>query len=253
MPSKAYPVTEGFYWVQNHSIPKSCVRHFIDGYQGKEFAGRVVMSTDNSSSEYQVETQPLFYFRQGERARQRVEADERRLYAAEHIEANPTVYTIVDTKAPKKERKPLTEEQREQQAAARDAANIYRELPKIVVVLGVTDHGPCDMGATAICPHCGAEGRYIYSFKCADGTTRGAMRGCLSKFPRHRFASESQRILEKALEYQKNKWQLPSWDKEIKDAIFAFADNQISEPEANERIRKAQAARDRYRQARRRR
>lgn len=152
---------------------------------------------------------------------------------------------------PKRPRAPLTEEQRQLKAEARAAGGIYNNLPKIVVVLGVTDHGPCDMGATAICPHCGAEGRYVYRFMCDDGTTRGAMRGCISKYPRHPFAEESRRILDKEQDYKLKGWQLPSWDREIKEAIFAFAEGDISEQEAEGRVRRAQEARRRHRARRR--
>lgn len=54
-------------------------------------------------------------------------------------------------------------------------------LPRIVAVLGRSDSG--EYGA-ATCPHCGAAGRYVYTFQCDDGTTRGAMAGCLKLFPR---------------------------------------------------------------------
>lgn len=152
---------------------------------------------------------------------------------------------------PKQPRQPLTDEQKRQKAEAKAAKHIYSDLPKIIIVLGVTDHGPCDGGASAICPHCGAEGRYVYVFKCADGSTRGAMKGCLAKFPRHAFAIESARILEKEQDYKKRGWSLPTWDIAIKDAIWAFADGQISESAAIARVRAAQEARQRYRQRRR--
>lgn len=151
---------------------------------------------------------------------------------------------------PKQKRALLTDEQKAAKATAK--ANIYRDLPKIVVVLGVTDYGPCDGGASAVCPHCGAEGRYVYTFRCVDGSTRGAMKGCLSKYPRHIFASESQRLLDKEADYKKQGWNLPSWDVEIKDAIFAFADGSISESDAMSRVRTAQETRRRYRERRRR-
>ncbi len=253
MPLKVYPVTDGFFLMQGRRpIPKSCVKHYIDGYQGKPFSGRVVMSTEYSSREYQVETEPLRWYRAGENARLDVDNGKRRLTPAEYITANAQDFEVVEPNAPKKERQPLSEEQRRQKAEAKAAANIYRDLPKIVVVLGVQDYGPCDMGATAICPHCGAEGRYIYSFKCADGSTRGAMRGCLSKFPRHPFAAESQRILEKEQDYKQRSWALPSWDIAIKEAIFAFAEGQIPEEVAMARVRTAQEARRRYKERRRR-
>lgn len=57
-------------------------------------------------------------------------------------------------------------------------------LPAVLAVFGVYDGGPCTDGmGTAICPHCGAEGRYVVNFLCDDGTKRGAMAGCFQLFP----------------------------------------------------------------------
>lgn len=56
-------------------------------------------------------------------------------------------------------------------------------LPSVPAVLGVQDFGPCDGGeGSATCPHCGAQGRYVISFLCDDGTKRGAMSGCFDLF-----------------------------------------------------------------------
>lgn len=51
--------------------------------------------------------------------------------------------------------------------------------PKRVAILAVDDTGP-DSGAR--CPHCGAEGRYIYHFLCDDMVIRRAMAGCIHLF-----------------------------------------------------------------------
>lgn len=58
------------------------------------------------------------------------------------------------------------------------------KLPAIIAIVGVHDGGPMDGGfGSAQCPHCGAEGRYVYTFICEDGKRRGAMAGCLKLFP----------------------------------------------------------------------
>jgi len=57
------------------------------------------------------------------------------------------------------------------------------DLPAVLAVLDVRDYGPCDNGeGSATCPHCGAQGRYVISFLCDDGTKRGAMQGCFQLF-----------------------------------------------------------------------
>lgn len=130
--------------------------------------------------------------------------------------------------------------------------NPYADLPKILAIIDVHDGGPCEGGmATATCPHCGADGRFVYTFLCEDGTTRGAMKGCLSKFPHHPFANEMERILGKERDYEKKGWNLPKWDVEIRDAILAFADRDISEMEAQTRVNRAKAQAAAYRNRRR--
>lgn len=58
--------------------------------------------------------------------------------------------------------------------------NIYANLPTVTEILAFVDY---DTGG-ASCPHCGAIGRYVYRFLCADGQEYGAMRGCFGKFPK---------------------------------------------------------------------
>lgn len=126
--------------------------------------------------------------------------------------------------------------------------NPYKDLSRIVAVLSVDD-----CGEGAICPHCGAEGRYIYSFLCEDGTQRAAMRGCLGKFPQHPvFAPEMTRILDKERRYKNAGWTLPAWDEEIKAAILAYAAGDVTEAAAKSRVLRAkhQAAAYRARRGR---
>jgi len=129
-------------------------------------------------------------------------------------------------------------------------------LPKIIYFIGLNDYGPCDRGhGSATCPHCGAEGRYVYAFICEDGTTRGAMKGCVQLFPKHLLATESLRILQKEAEYRAKKptpWSLPSWDLKIKEAIERFAKGEIQQWEAeaivkSEKFRAQQYRKNRHR------
>lgn len=103
-----------------------------------------------------------------------------------------------------------------------------KPLPRILALLGCEDHGPCDQGASACCPHCGADGRYVYSFLCEDGTVRGAMAGCLGRFPKHKFASKIKSIMDKERKYRSTGWKLPTWDVAILDAGISLADKKIS-------------------------
>lgn len=62
------------------------------------------------------------------------------------------------------------------------------------------------------CPHCGARGTVIHHFECEDGTTRGAMSGCVQMFPWSIIAREHKRICEKQADYAKRGWDLPRFD-----------------------------------------
>lgn len=98
-------------------------------------------------------------------------------------------------------------------------------LPAIVAIVGVTDCGPCTDGEmSGHCPHCGAGGRYIWHFICADGTRRGAMRGCLALFPRE--DGRSMRLVQEAFDRQeqaaRDRKPLASWWQDIINAAVAF-------------------------------
>lgn len=122
--------------------------------------------------------------------------------------------------------------------------NPYAHLPRVLYVTDRSDAG--EYGA-ALCPHCGAEGRYIYHFVCEDGTERGAMAGCFKQFPQHPFATKAAALIAKQADYREKGWALPSWDEAILDAIHAFGAQSISEQEAQDRIRAAERTRDAYR------
>lgn len=69
-------------------------------------------------------------------------------------------------------------------------------LPAIVVITGMKDFGPSDGEGSATCPHCGANGRYVWTFICADGSHRGAMRGYLQLFPQAAGSSRYSRLIQ---------------------------------------------------------
>ncbi len=128
---------------------------------------------------------------------------------------------------------------------AAERVNPYANLPRVVQIIDLEDHG--EFGA-ASCPHCGAEGRYIYRFICegSPDEIRGAMKGCFAHFPKHPFVAKDQAIREKERECARTGRQLASWDIEIRDAITAYVNGTISETQATQRIRTAEYGRDCY-------
>lgn len=117
--------------------------------------------------------------------------------------------------------------------------NIYKDLPRVVMVLDVEDGGP-DGGA--FCPHCGAPGRYIIYFLAEDGEQHGAMKGCFRRFPKHPLAAEAAELLERQRERQRKGQRLSGWDQTMLAAIEDYAEHRISEDREMEIIR-AQKAR----------
>lgn len=124
-------------------------------------------------------------------------------------------------------------------------------LPKITRFLGTTDHGPCEGEPSAICPHCGSGGRYIHAFECEDGTTRGAMSGCVQLFPVSPIAKEDMRLNERLTDLKKrfgSTASLNSWDSRIRTTIDAFYAGQLTEMQAMQRIQIENRAKQAYRQ-----
>lgn len=75
----------------------------------------------------------------------------------------------------------------------------------IVKMIEVT----CDDTLTS-CPHCGATGKTVWHFVCADGEKRGAMRGCMNKFIMTAGAIEARKWHEKLKKY-------PGWRKALNE------------------------------------
>jgi len=114
------------------------------------------------------------------------------------------------------------------------------QLPKIVRFMGETDGGPCDDGPTAVCPHCGADGRYIQWFKVEgqDGEF-GAMRGCIQKFPIHWVANFHKKLCERETELRRkygNDAHLNSWDTRMMEAVEKFYAGDITEDDLKRTI-----------------
>ena len=99
------------------------------------------------------------------------------------------------------------------------------DYPTIIEFTGMYDGGPCEDGATATCPHCGADGRYIHFFKTADGHEAGAMSGCLKLFPVSPVAKIQKKLQDKEhqlrVAYGKDA-HLNSWQQKMQDSIRIF-------------------------------
>jgi hypothetical protein len=105
-----------------------------------------------------------------------------------------------------------------------------RQLPRIIAILGRTDAG--EYGA-ATCPHCGADGRYITTFVCEDGKTRGAMSGCIKLFPISPLANIHAKLLVKAQANERKGWKrFSSFDQPKMDAIEAVMAGTMTEDQA---------------------
>lgn len=112
--------------------------------------------------------------------------------------------------------------------AKRSSKAQNQDLPRIVEFLGRSDAG--EFGA-ATCPHCGADGRYVSSFRCSDGTTRGAMAGCIQFFPVSPIATEQAKIMERKADREAKGQKLASWDQAKLDAMSLYYAGQLGEGE----------------------
>lgn len=111
--------------------------------------------------------------------------------------------------------------------------------------IGVDDTGP---ESHACCPHCGAEGRYIYRW-AEYGKVRGAMAGCFAaltgKIKKNDVDSYIQRL---SVKLAKNK-PLNGWDRTVVRMQKYISDNLGDEGKAiwaNGKIREAVADAKRY-------
>lgn len=78
--------------------------------------------------------------------------------------------------------------------------------------IGVEDCGPMPNGAC--CPHCGAEGRYIYVWE-EDGKRRGAMAGCYKQLTGKIQKGELDQYVQLISEKQAKGKKLNTWDESV--------------------------------------
>lgn len=109
-------------------------------------------------------------------------------------------------------------------------------LPAIIAITGMHDYGPSDGEGSTCCPHCGARGRYVWSFICADGSRRGAMRGCIQLFPKAIGSSRYFKLIQEAFERRdkakEEKKNLASWWQEMIDAAETFGTAKLPDHDA---------------------
>lgn len=121
--------------------------------------------------------------------------------------------------------------------------NIYADLPTVIEIISLEDAGE---GGAAVCPHCGALGRYVYYFTASDGHQYGAMRGCFAHFPKSRFFDRLAEILKKEKDAAKKGRKLASWDIDVQNAIRDYGNNRKSAEQVDEIIRQADNAKRAY-------
>lgn len=111
--------------------------------------------------------------------------------------------------------------------------------------IGIKDYG------STCCPHCGAEGRYIYTWE-QDGVKKSAMAGCYKALTGMFSKSEEDRYFQLLAEKQAKNTPLNGWDKNIVRLQQFLSDGKYSADWVQARIsdvlrdRKAYLSRKRY-------
>jgi len=123
-----------------------------------------------------------------------------------------------------------------------DGITAVQSLPTIIEYLGMT------AADDSVCPHCGASGKVIHHFRCDDGTSRGAMSGCVQLFPMSYLAKQHKRLSEKERDYAKKGWKLNKSETAIMETIRSYYSDEISESEAESIVRQKVAALAQWRQ-----
>ena len=91
-----------------------------------------------------------------------------------------------------------------------------------------------DCGSTT-CPHCGSEGRYIYTWE-QDGKIRSAMAGCYKLLTGKLEKGEDVKYFELLYEKQAKGKTLNGWDKQVLGLQKALKEGRASENWVNSKI-----------------
>lgn len=97
----------------------------------------------------------------------------------------------------------------------------------------------------AICPHCGAEGRWIYTW-IENGEMRGAMAGCFSKMFRDKDLGEINNAIIKSRTKEAKKEALNGWDKTIIRMDTFMQQGKYDKSWCESKIREAIMSRESY-------
>jgi hypothetical protein len=109
--------------------------------------------------------------------------------------------------------------------------------------------GVKDCGETT-CPHCGAEGRYIYEW-AEDGQPRAAMAGCYKLLTGKLEKNDVQKAYQTLAEKQAKNKPLNGWEKTIMRMEAFKAEGKYSKEWCDEKIREAVSQKKMYASGRR--
>jgi hypothetical protein len=108
--------------------------------------------------------------------------------------------------------------------------------------IGINDTGP---ESGACCPHCGAEGRYIYMWE-EDGVRHGAMAGCYKALTGIIEKGDTEKYFELlAVKQAKNK-PLNGWDKNIIRLMGFLKEGKYTAQWVDSKIHEVLSERKRY-------
>jgi Zn ribbon nucleic-acid-binding protein len=110
--------------------------------------------------------------------------------------------------------------------------------------IGIKDYG------STVCPHCGSEGRYIYTWE-EDGVSHAAMAGCYKLLTKKIEKSDENRYFELLAEKQAKNKPLNGWDKRIIGLLKAQESGKASESWVQQKIHETLSERNIYLNARR--
>lgn len=113
--------------------------------------------------------------------------------------------------------------------------NAVAGLPRIVRFF------PSSYAPDSTCPHCGARGALVHRFEVEGGARMGAMSGCVQLFPVAPVAAADLKLQTKEREYARRGFNMPSWDREKREAIDAFYAGTLDERATLDRVRAAES------------
>jgi len=121
-------------------------------------------------------------------------------------------------------------------------------MNKISEFIEVVDLGPMPNGGS--CPHCGAEGRYIYKWIDDEGFTRGAMAGCFKILTRGGWVNSFDQEYQKALAKQATGKKINGWDRSVINMVQKYRAEKQNQPHYKtwmiDKIRQIQLERKSY-------